>query len=129
MEAVMDADPQVEIPRLEREWMDAWIAKDRAACERILDDEFLLSSSRGVLMRKAEWLAAAMGPFKCEEFEWLDVLVRPFGSCAVVHSRTRQRASVNDQDWSGLFMLTDVWSLRGTHWQVVARHGTGPLPE
>jgi hypothetical protein len=128
-EVVMDINPQIEIPKLEREWMEAWIAKDRTVCERILDDTFLLSSARGVLMRKPEWLAAALGPFKCDKFEWLEVLVRPFGDCAVVHSRIRQRASVNDQDWSGLFMLTDVWVLRETQWRVVARHGTGPLPD
>lgn len=125
----MHPDPKIEIPKLEREWMAAWIAKDRAVCERILDDEFLLSSARGVLMPKADWLAAAMGPFTCEHFEWLEILVRPFGEVAIAHSRVKQRASVGGQDWSGIFMLTDVWRLRGSQWQVVTRHGTGPLPQ
>ena len=124
----MHSDPLTKLPELERAWMNAWIAKDRATCEEILDDEFLLSSARGILIRKAEWLAGAMSAFNCREFEWQAVLVRPFESVALVHSTIRQLASVGDQDWSGVFMLTDAWVLRGEQWKVVSRHGTGPLP-
>ena len=124
----MHPDPLTKLPELERDWMNAWIAKDRVTCEEFLDAEFLLSSARGVLIRKAEWLAGAMSAFSCEEFEWKEVLVRPFESVALVHSTIRQVASVAGQDWSGVFMLTDAWVLRGNHWKVVSRHGTGPLP-
>ena len=124
----MNSDPITRLPELERAWMNAWMAKDRVTCEAILDDEFLLSSARGLLIRKAEWLAGAMSVFNCREFEWLSVLVRPFGSVALVHSTIRQVASVGDQDWSGIFMLTDAWVLRNEQWRVVSRHGTGPLP-
>jgi Domain of unknown function (DUF4440) len=124
----MHPDPLTKLPELERDWMNAWITKDRVTCEEILDAEFLLSSARGVLIRKAEWLAGAMSAFRCEEFEWKEVLVRPFESVALVHSTIRQVASVAGQDWSGVFMLTDAWVLRGNHWKVVSRHGTGPLP-
>ena len=124
----MHPDPVTKLPELERAWMNAWMAKDRGTCEAILDDEFLLSSARGVLIRKAEWLAGAMSVFNCREFEWQAVLVRPFENVALVHSTIRQVASVGDQDWSGVFMLTDAWVLRDEHWRVVSRHGTGPLP-
>ena len=125
----MHPDPMTELPKLEREWMSAWMSKDIETCDRILDDEFLLSSARGMLMPKAGWLVNAKGQFNCESFEWLEILVRPFDHFAIVHSRTRQRASVGAQDWSGVFMLTDVWVVRGDAWRVVSRHGTGPLPE
>jgi ketosteroid isomerase-like protein len=125
--ASSNTDPKIAIPDLERAWMDAWIAKDAATCDRIIDDDFLLSSARGVLMPKEQWLSAAMGPFTCRTFEWLEVLVRPFGEVALAHSMVRQHASVGDQDWSGVFMLTDVWILRDDGWRVVSRHGTGPL--
>jgi hypothetical protein len=125
----MHPDAVNELPALERAWMSAWIVKDRATCEALLDDEFLLSSARGVLIRKAEWLAGAMSVFNCREFEWQEVLVRPFGNVALVHSTIRQVASVADQDWSGTFMLTDAWVFRDGRWRVVSRHGTGPLPQ
>jgi len=123
------ADPMTELPKLERAWMSAWIARDRDCCDHILDDEFLLSSARGMLVRKTEWLVAAMGPFSCSRFDWLEVLVRPFGDVAVVNSKIRQQASVNGQDWSGVFILTDIWVARGDVWKVVGRHGTGPLQD
>lgn len=109
--------------------MEAWRLKDRAACDRLLADDFLLTSARGMLMPKPQWLDGAMRPFVCEEFSWEEILVRPFGEVAIVHARTRQRAHVSGQDWSGLFLLTEAWAYRGGRWQVVSRHGTGPIPE
>jgi len=57
------ADP--EIQRLERAWMTAWVERDRLTCERILADDFVLTSARGILMPKSDWLAAAMTSFVC----------------------------------------------------------------
>jgi ketosteroid isomerase-like protein len=125
----MIATAEAEIPLLEQSWMDAWVVKDRATCERILADDFLLTSARGALMSKSEWLAGAMGPFVCSSIKWEQIQVRPFGDVAVVHGRSRQEATVSGQDWSGVFLVTDVWVRRNGLWQVVSRHGTGPLAE
>ena len=122
-------DAEKDLPPLERAWMEAWRLKDRATCEKILADDFVITSARGFLASKSEWLDAAMGPFICEAFEWEEVRVRPFERVAIVHARTRQRAGVSGQDWSGVFLLTDVWVWRDNRWQVVSRHGTGPLSE
>ena len=128
MSTVPMPDAETELPDLERAWMEAWRLKDRATCDRLLGEDFLLTSARGVLMPKSQWLDGAMGPFICEAFAWEEILVRSFGEVAIVHARARQRAHVSGQDWSGLFLLTDVWVYRGNRWQVVSRHGTGPLP-
>jgi ketosteroid isomerase-like protein len=125
----MNASVEAEISLLERAWMNAWVERDRATCERVLADDFLLTSARGVLMPKNEWLAAAMSSFTCTAFAWEELLVRPFGDTAIVHGRSRQQASVSGQDWSGVFLVTDVWARRNNQWQVVARHGTGPLSQ
>ena len=109
--------------------MQAWIEKERAACEAILDEEFLLTSARGILIGRSEWIDSAMGPFDGKSFEWLDLKVRLFGDVAIVHAKTRQSAVVHGQDWSGVFLVTDVWLRRGENWRVVSRHGTGPLEE
>jgi hypothetical protein len=55
-----------EIIYREKEWMNAWMAKDRAVFMEILSDDFLLSSARGNLMTKKEWIENAMGPFNCK---------------------------------------------------------------
>jgi ketosteroid isomerase-like protein len=123
----MREDPETALPRLEAAWMAAWVASDRATCASILADDFVLSSARGVLMSKEEWLAS-LDWIVAQRFEWEEVRVRPFGDVAVVHSRTNQQATVRDQDWSGRFLMTDVWVWRDGRWQVVARQGTGPFP-
>ena len=123
----MREDPETALPRLEAAWMAAWVANDRATCASILADDFLLTSARGVLMSKEEWLAS-LDWIVAQRFEWEEVRVRPFGDVAVVHSRTNQQATVRDQDWSGRFLMTDVWVWRDGRWQVVARQGTGPFP-
>lgn len=124
----MQPSAESQLPILEREWMDAWLRKDVETCSRILADDFILTSARGLLMSKADWLAG-LSVFDCSSFTWDEIRVRPFGNVAIVHSRTRQVASVAGQDWSGRFLLTDVWAFRDNQWQVVSRHGTGPLAE
>ena len=124
----MLVDDAEKVEMLERAWMLAWIDKDRVTCEAILDEEFLLTSARGELVSRSDWLINAIGPFDGKSFEWLDIKVRLFGDTAIVHAKTRQQATVHGQDWSGVFLITDVWVRRGDSWKVVSRHGTGPLP-
>jgi len=119
--------PEAEIISREKEWMEAWIAKDISRFRDILSDDFLLSSARGNLMEKDEWISNASGPFTCESFAWKDIKVRIYGNTAIVNATVEQEASVGEKDWSGIFMLTDVWVRQNGKWQVVSRHGTGPL--
>lgn len=123
----MDTTVIGEIQARERQWMQAWVDGDLAACASILADDFILTSARGALMSKDAWLANAGSVFTCTAFDWLELIVRPLGDVAVVHGRSRQQASVGGQDWSGVFLTTDVWARRSGAWQVVARHGTGPI--
>lgn len=118
-----------EIIYREKEWMNAWMAKDRAVFIEILSDDFLLSSARGNLMTKEEWIDNAVGSFNCKSFTWKEIKVRTYGDTAVVNSLVEQEASIGVNDWSGIFMLTDVWVRQNGKWQVVSRHGTGPLPK
>jgi hypothetical protein len=39
-------DASAVLPVLENDWMQAWIRKDRATCEAILAEDFLLTSAR-----------------------------------------------------------------------------------
>jgi hypothetical protein len=107
--------------------MEAWIHKDMIKCSEIISDDFILSSARGRLTNKDEWLNAANSFITGEEFKWLEIKIRQYGNTAVVNARTTQKASVGKEDWSGMFLLTDVWVLQNDKWQVVSRHGTGPL--
>jgi ketosteroid isomerase-like protein len=107
--------------------MQAWLNKDTQTCNRILSDDFTLSSARGMLVTKSEWLEAARTLITGEAFYWDEIKVRLYGNTAVVNAKTRQTAKVGSQDWSGAFLITDVWVYQNNNWQVVSRHGTGPL--
>ena len=124
---MQDLPSEAEIIYREKEWMDAWIAKEISTIRDILSDDFLLSSARGNLMSKEEWISNASGPFSCKAFTWKEIKVRTYGNTAIVNATIKQEASVGEKDWSGIFTLTDVWVRQNGKWQVVSRHGTGPL--
>ena len=118
-----------DVEAAERAWMSAWLRKDIRACDAILDDAFVLTSATGMLIGKADWLEKATGSITASEFNWLSIVVRAIApDVAVAHVRSTQTASVDGKDWSGLFLMTDVWVRRAGRWRVTARQGLGPLP-
>jgi hypothetical protein len=118
-----------DVEAAERAWMKAWLSKDIDSCRAILDESFVLTSATGVLMDKAEWLDKATGAFAASEFNWLSIVVRKIAAdVAVAHVKSNQVATVNGKDWSGVFLMTDVWVKRDSGWKVAARQGLGPLP-
>lgn len=118
-----------DVEAAERAWMEAWLSGDIDTCRDILDEGFVLTSATGVLMDKAEWLDKATGAFAGSEFNWLSIVVRRIAdNVAVAHIKSSQVATVNGRDWSGVFLMTDVWVKRASGWKVAARQGLGPLP-
>ena len=118
-----------EVEAAERAWMDAWLHRDNETCSEILDEGFVLTSATGVLMGKAEWLDKAAGAFSGSEFNWLSIIVRKIApDVAVAHVKSSQVATIQGKDWSGVFLMTDVWVKRAGRWRVTARQGLGPLP-
>jgi hypothetical protein len=91
----VDDGSEAELHALEREWMEAWRRRDRATCERLLAPDFLLTSARGVLIPRLDWLENAMGAFVCEAFEWLELVrvARASGAPAHPGRRLGPRAS------------------------------------
>ena len=109
----------------ENEWMNAWQRRDHAAADAILAEEFILVSSLGgETFSKAQWLDGAMGPMRCESFQFDEVRVLGYGDAAVVVSRYHQVAEARGKSWNGRFVMTDVWIFRSERWQVATRHAT-----
>lgn len=86
-------EAEAEVSDRERLWMEAWRNTDRSICESVLaTDCFVLTSARGTLMDRAQWLDGAMGPFTCHEFRWEEMRPRSVApDVVVVHARTYQR--------------------------------------
>lgn len=110
---------------LETQWMTAWKNKDIATVRKILSDDFTLTSSlsSGGLVDKEDWIVK-LQHYDCKDFRFDKIQVRVYGNTSVVNSWFHQDATVNGKDWSGDFLITDVWVKKSEDWQVVARHAT-----
>jgi ketosteroid isomerase-like protein len=126
---VVDVDKkraQQVLARLERQLIEAVRDRNLGWLERHLAEEFTLTTGRpGAEVRsRREWLDVTRDRYEIESFEFVDVEVRVYGHVAVVASRYRQKARLDDLDRSGTYLMTDVWLRRGGRWQLVTRHST-----
>ena len=91
--------------------------------ERLLASEFTLQGAAGQLDR-AEFLAAAAGPYEIDEFTYEEIDPEVYGNTAVLVSRYHQVARLNGCDLTRRMHVTDIWTRREARWQIVRRHAT-----
>lgn len=117
-----------EVLGLENRMMTAFAAGDRGTLDRIIGDEFILTSatSSGDLIGKVGYIAEGIRMIVVESFRFHDVRVRRIGDLALVYSRIDWRSSWNGKPWNADFLLTDVWLRRHGAWQIVSRHSSYP---
>jgi ketosteroid isomerase-like protein len=106
-----------EFDDLEREWARIVETRDAAAAREFLADDFVLSSTGGVgpSVPKDDWLAA-LDEIDTRSLVPRDVDARVFGNVAVVSARLRWDASLRDQDLTGDYAVTDVFTRRDDRW-------------
>ena len=68
-------------------------------------------------------LDAAAKRYRCRSYRFGDLYARKLGSVAVFASHLELQATMDDQDWSGQFWVTDVWRKSGVRrsWTMVER--------
>ena len=117
---------EMQFLMLETQWMNAWKNKDEDSIRKILSDDFTLTStlSTGELVEKEAWIEKALHHYVCKDFRFDKIKVRVYGNTAIVNSWYYQDASANGMDWSGHFLITDVWVNQHEAWQVVTRHAS-----
>lgn len=113
------------IAQLEREWVEAGVKGDIAALDRILADDWLMTSWDNQTVPKAQSLEEVKsGAYKPESINLDNIKVRAFGDVAVVTLSQTEKSKYKGQDSSGHYLYTDVWVKRNGKWQVVATHGS-----
>jgi ketosteroid isomerase-like protein len=107
-----------EFEALEQEWAGIVERRDADAARTFLADDFVLSSTGGVgpSVPKDEWLAA-LHEIDTRSLVPRDVDARVFGDVAVVSARLRWDATLRDQDLTGDYAVTDVFTRRDGRWQ------------
>jgi len=105
--------------------MTAWKNKDVVTVRKLLSDDFTLTSSlsAGGLVDKEDWIAK-LELYDCKAFHFDKIQVRIYDNTSVVNSWFHQDATANGKDWSGNFLITDVWVKKDKDWQVVTRHAS-----
>jgi ketosteroid isomerase-like protein len=118
-----------ELVKMENEWARAWQLPDPAALETLLADDFTLTSSRskGEVMNKRQYVDTTLKLVRGDGYSFEKMSVRIYGETAVINACFQQNATFAGSDWSGDFLLTDVWVKRDGRWQVVARHASRPM--
>jgi ketosteroid isomerase-like protein len=117
-----------ELVKLENEWARAWQLPDPAALENLIADDFTLTSalSKGEVTNKRQYIDTVIRLVRGESYSFERMNVRIYGDTAVITACFQQSATFAGSDWSGDFLVTDVWVKRGGQWRVVARHASQP---
>ncbi len=109
---------------LEHEWAQAVLENDMEKLERIVGQEYTLAANNfpggRTRLSRQEWMAT-VSLYEVHSYDFGDILVHSYEGAAVVLASLDLRASVQGEDRSGSFALTDVWVKREGRWQVVAR--------
>ena len=86
-----------EFEALEREWAQAIADRDVAAAERLLADDFYLSSAiwRDRTIEKRTWIETMVEGTETDSIEVGDVQARSFGELTVVSCRVTWRAGLS----------------------------------
>ena len=106
-----------EFEALENEWASIVERRDAEAAGAFLADDFVLSSTGGVgpSVPKADWLEA-LHEIDTRSLACRDVDARVFGDVAVVSARLSWDASLRDQDLTGDYAVTDVFTRGEGRW-------------
>jgi uncharacterized protein (TIGR02246 family) len=111
--------------KLEREWAEALVKADAATLERVMADDWSMTTWDGKTQAKAQSIAEIKsGASKFEAASVDNIKVRVFGDAAVVTLTQTEKSQERGKDSSGRYLYTDVWVKRDGKWQAVATHGT-----
>ena len=117
------------VAALEHAFMAAVRDRDLPFLERHLGPRFTLTTGRpGAEVRtREEWLAITRDRYEIRSFAFESVDVVELGAVAVARCRYVQRGSMDGEDRSQTFLMTDVWADDGDGAALVTRH-VSPLP-
>lgn len=120
-----DEEAVREIVDLERQAKDAALHRDAAFSERTLAEDYVAISPLGQVIGKAETVAARRtAQLRYDSIEVTDMVVRLYGTTAVVTARADVRGRELGEEFSGPYRFTRVWVRRNGHWQTVSYQAT-----
>ena len=124
-----DATPKAGVAQQVMEAMrlyeEATGRNDVPALGRILADDFVFTSSRGIVVTKAQELSdISSGRMKAESAAIDDVKVRLRSNMAVVTGLATLSGVWRGQDFSGSYRVTATWVKESGLWRLLAIHSS-----
>jgi hypothetical protein len=119
------ADIPSIIEMLENRWMRAWVSGDAKTLKSLTSRKFrmVMGSKPCAILDASSWLAGANTRFLCKSYRFGDIYARQLGSVAVFATQLEIKATMDGEDWSGRYWVTDVWqkSRLRRGWRIVER--------
>lgn len=119
----MREDAHAVVEAHERDWADAWVARDATRCARLLADDFVEVDTQGRYVSKGEWLASLEAKAPCR-LHWTDGRVRLLGRTAIAYVKLNLTGAMKGREYRSEFAITDIWALHGADWTVISRQVT-----
>ena len=118
-------DVDATIMQLERDWVNAIVAKDTATLDRILGDDFNGTTPEAYDYPKTMAIDdIKTGIYSVDSMVLDDISVNVYGDAAVSFTSQQEKSRYAGKERSGHYHFTDVWVRRDGRWQVVASHGS-----
>ena len=99
------------IETLEHRLMRAWVAGDDRILRALTSRNFrlVMGSKPSAILDSKSWLEAAAKRFNCTSYRFGDIYVHDVGSVAIFATQLEMKATMDGQDWSGRYWVTDLW--------------------
>jgi hypothetical protein len=101
------------------------LERDGDLARNVLDDEYMLVITQPALvtMPRDRWLEV-LPDYVVDDYAVESQHVDVDGDVAAVLQTVSMQATVLGQDRSGVFVISDIWRLRGADWRIWRRHST-----
>ncbi|HEV2827280.1 MAG TPA: nuclear transport factor 2 family protein [Pyrinomonadaceae bacterium] len=106
---------------VEQRFAAALLKKDAVAVDELLADDLLHISFDGQVANKAEYMAFFReGPWQYRKYEPSAMTIKVLGNVAVVTGRVNRTIVINNNETTGTFAFTHVWSRVADRWRLTS---------
>ena len=119
-----DSKVEQELKNLERQWEEALTRRDVAMLDRLMAEDYVLTTVRGEVVNKAKVLEEVKSANVTAKVQNTDTAVHVYGDTAVVTGLVLISGRFNGQDVSTQSRYIKVYVKRKGRWQVVAAQAT-----
>lgn len=123
-QSAQDSD-SARVLALETLWNQAEVAKDAAALDHLLADDFTYVNIDGSLQNKAEFLDGIKHPVEHIEIIGNDSLkTHVYRDTVIISGTYHEKGTLNGKPYVHRGRFTDTWVRQGSSWMCVASHST-----